>query len=277
MTFGCDKMIVSSNGHDPAKSFFASSPYRGDMGCSGLLIPRAATKEQDARYLFRLAAITIPNGCYVDLHSLAQYLSIGADIPVDPQDAFSVKQRVELQVHEPMWEFSDANVAWMLMLLEPMTSYEPLVNPDPSLDLPGAGTEFTGTDSTLLWTGSPGDYVPPAAGQPLASGAARGIGQYQMFHDLRFPWSLAQREVSLGIKVNGPGQLVFYASVRQTNPEERQASVLDINDPATLACVPREDIFVARYPLYARYYRIAGELIADIVRGDCESCSTCPA
>jgi hypothetical protein len=256
--WSCQNIVeLSSQSFDRDLLGVGSSPYLGDAGYLGIRVPQVPTIDQQHRYLFRLVAIQVANNRALIVKGLRQYLSIGAfgEAGTDCVPVLS-----ELEVTSPAWHFADGNVSWHLRYENDTQSRLHVIDP---AQQPGTSPSLEGTDPVLLYTptsppfpASP--YVPPGAGIPPPF-AVDALGTW---HDLRFPWDETHWEMSIPLR--GPGTLVFYASVHQTDPEERcpifvPTAGIDVLSP--------EDQFVAAFEadeIDVMYQRVAGALTVEL-------------
>lgn len=230
-----------------------SSPYLGDAGYLGIRVPDPPTVDQSHRYLFRLLAISVANNRALSVKGLRQLVTIGA-VPSQRQPGCPGVP-VELAVTSPFWHFVDGNVSWHLRWENEIQARLHAIDP---AQQPGTSPSLEGTDSVLLYAPPFPPYTPPGAGIPPGF-AVDALGTW---HDLRFPWD--ETHWGLDIPLRGPGTLVFYASVHQTNPETR----CPINPPSSgLDVLSPEDQFVAAFEaddVDVTYFRVAGALTVEI-------------
>lgn len=231
--------LVSAS-FDPDKAGVGSSPYVGEMSSTGVVVPEAPTTSQSNRYLIRLCGVQIPAGRAIILHGLRQAATLRCTREVSGCPVLAN----ELEITSPFWSFSDGNISWHLRLvpnvLAPATA-------DPAQQ-PGTDPNLNRLDSALLYVPPLTPYVAPNAGIPPGA-AADLLG---IWRDMRFPWN--NTEWDLHALIPGPHNLVFYASVHQTNPDGRPLMV--VADPGALR---PEDRFLATFQA-AIYGRVAGAM-----------------
>jgi len=255
-----DQGIIASAQFDPSKLGVGTSPFVGDLGSTGIRVPAFATTQQNRRYLFRLASVKVPAGTICLIRSLHQLLYIGAEVAAEA-GAEDEKWRFEVPVTDPTWCFPDGNVSWHLRSSSFGT---PLAQIFPDLLFP-PDTSARGdtTDSALLATAPatfPGNYRPLNGGLPHGITACPGLDTWR---DMRYPWR-QDCASNLNIEVRGPTHLAMYASVYQTDPDNRP------NKPVLIetAGLVQEDLFMLNFPT-ARYTRIGGRIMFDLIE-DCE-------
>jgi hypothetical protein len=241
---------LSATGFSADLVGIGSSPFQGDAGTTGLIVPEAPTPDQTHRYLFRLAAIEVPPGAALWMRGLRLAVTIGADVPVPNQNCL---YGLELDVTSSFWAFQDGNVSFHFRT-QPLRA-SGLLTPTSLLPATDVGFENS-LDSALLYL--PGNlvpYVPPGAGQP----PGYGIGSLGTIRDPnRFPWQNEQGH-TVDIHISGPRTIALYASVHQTDPATRCV----LPTVADTSALSPEDRFVLQYP-QARYKRVAGAIIGEL-------------
>ncbi len=247
---------VASAGYNQNLVMVGSSPFGTPMDSfdTFLAVPTRPTVPNLAaassnRYLFRLCGWTIPEGHSARLIGIGEYTEIGLTQLQEDGAQFELRRPVET----PGWAFQDGNVSRGITLVRPP--------PSTSLfSLQGAPLSTSrnvyGVTPGLIFQGaSPVPYTPPDAGR-FPGSPVPGLG---LWKDLRFRWSFAS--APLNYAVEGPGDLVYWASVRQTDPETR--TTLQLDDPSQLDAVTPEDRFVYRFP-DAIYTRLGGFLVMEV-------------
>jgi hypothetical protein len=102
-------------------------------------------------------------------------------------------------------------------------------------------------------------YKPPNSGHPIGA----GVGQLGQWSDLRYPWrSASPNYPGLDATVDGPGSLMLWASVYQTNTRSRPLPVFG-EGPALFPWSILQAFFAK-----ARFVRVAGELSVDLEKMD---------
>lgn len=296
---GCDPswhrtrlVEVSSAQFDPDREGVGSSASRGDNSNVGIKIPIGATTGQGNRYLFRLCGVVVPSRHVIRLRGIRQLLTIGTSLDVETLDPMScLHYPIEKQVVSPWWAFADGNVSWHLRMRKGAVGPPDADSPFGSTGgttgtlLPGGSPGIEGTGPALLYTAPafvgivPTPYLPPGRGDPPGDPVVGSLAQW--YDANRFPWSSQAAADDLDVSLEGPGELDFFASVRQTNPLTRPQmpelfttgsplptplttvaapSPLSVFDPAPF--LPPEEVFLRMFP-DARYTRIAGAMIVE--------------
>lgn len=235
------------------------SPFVGDIGAPGIRVPEAATasletgpQPQSLRYLFRLCGVEIPSGYGVVLRGIRQAITLrSCAVVADGDEEFANTIRVfEFEQKSPFWSFPDGNVSWHVRWVRGLNSpraFDPAQRPGTSPSLQGQGM-----DSVLLYNQSvAAGYIPPGGGIPPGNSVAH-LGTLR---DLRYPWE--NTDWTLSVPVMGPGQLMFFASVLQTDPTTRGAT------PFVSDSIRPEDQFVRDFP-NAIYGRVSGALAIEM-------------
>jgi hypothetical protein len=244
------RVIVSGTSqYDPAKALVGSSPFTGDMTSTGIVLPAAPTLSQARRYLARLFALEVAQDEFIIIEALHQLLTIG--VLLDVGDELDPTQYpLELPVTDPTWNFIDGNVSWHLRRIEPQqyvsTTYYDVPFPAPF------ASDRTGMTSAIL-ARIPAPYLPLNSGSPYG----KPIGSLGTFRDIRYPWT--QVTANLKQRVDGPCQVVLYASIWQTNPDTRVQPPVEADG----TYLRPEDRFVINHP-QSRYWRIAGRMEVDV-------------
>lgn len=247
------RIIISSLGADPSYSFVGSSPFPGDTGGLGLILPPDPTAEPRFRYLCRLASLEVNPKTTCIIRHIREYLTIGQVVTSQGNPDYIV----ERQVVTPHWHFNDGNVSWHLTTdalksgsVQPRTVRASNYSPD------DRGLHAAILYRTLPTSVDPGSdtYRPLYGGLPPGD----GVGGMGMMHDLRFPWR-ATRSENCGLPIiAGPCRVTLWASVRQTDVEQRFVPELANTDG-----LEPEEVFLQNYRS-ARYWRVAGELVLDL-------------
>jgi hypothetical protein len=170
-------------------------------------------------------------------------------LPVVDSTAFPF----EFEVTSPFWRFTDGNVSWHI------TRY-PQTDPPPStLNKDGVQFEYSLAPARLIQLAD--GITPPNGGRPYGMSLTGDLG---CIHDIRHPWRSGHAWDSLRVEICGPCDIVFYASVLQTNPATRR--VMPNITGANSSTFTPEDFFVSEFDNTdgagrAVYHRIAGSLI----------------
>jgi len=254
--------LVSSAG-DPDLQGIGSSPYIGDVGYTGIRVPSTPTN-QAGRYFFRLCGIEIPSGASIIVRGLRQYLEIGAywSGPGNPLGSvpslLPPNYPLMLEVVSPFWHFSDGNVSWHL---RHHSNIFPMISD--AGQQPNTSPTLRGLDTALLYNRLI-PYAPAAGGVP----PPKDVDHLGTLHEIRYPWD--NTDWDLAAAVSGPGLVVFYGSVRQTDPLTRPQVPL-ITDTGALR--PEDRFLIAtRDPRIADteaaetaiYQRIAGAMTVEL-------------
>ncbi len=269
------RLEVASFGFDPVLCGLGSDPY-GSLAGPRLRVPTLPTSAQGTRYLFQLCTMPLPRWP-VRLVGVRQWLELGLNTTVGGGLPYILTKLVgRAGAGNPFWRFSDANVSWHVRLVRQIPQ------------IPYAGQNVLTCDSFVWrWSGTPAlvfesatfaaanlngrghpdnyvaltGYVPPYGGAPLGE----PVSNLGNFSDVRFPGDDPTRCAIDPIELEGPGYLVFYASLWQTNPgggEIAGRPVLTV--PGSFPVDPElpEDGFVADWPK-AVYWGIGGALVVE--------------
>jgi hypothetical protein len=206
---------IASTGIDEALQGVGSDP-RGGLSRIGLRVPFLATPDKDSRYLFMLASFTIAEGARVRIRGYRLGWTIGAKFTTT---ATGVSRVVEQEVTSQFWQPPNANVSWHLQHIDDGEMPKPRGVGAPINKRVRGIAYRDSTASTLLYesmtTASPwyvnaSTYVPPGKGRP--PGVPLDVNQ-GTFYDLRVPWQT--HGGWLDTRVDGPGKIALYASVKQ--------------------------------------------------------------
>jgi hypothetical protein len=226
---GRSRITVASYGFDPSLCGIGAG-VSGALFNAGLRVPTLATDVTADRYLFQLATVPVAYKQKVWVVGLGQGLELGFDSNAQVAPVYPVTKQVGRASGDPFWSFPDGNVSWGLRFVR-----------DPPL-IPWANQNVLSTDSfSWRWCPSPALVFETATFNPanldanghpdnyttLTSYTAPAIsseplgGGLGYFTELRFPIDDPSKEAIEPIEVEGPGAIVFYASLWQTNPETR--------------------------------------------------------
>lgn len=239
---------VSTKGFDENLQLIGSdslsSPY-----WVGLRVPANATTDPKERYTALLAFARFGAGSRARLVGIRQLLTIGCFVPNDNQDA-PASFPLERPVETPFWKFVDGNVLWALRIIPP------ILQPTASTQNK-EGRQFRyGTTPAFLFETTVGDSpIPPYAGG-LPGNAL--VPDLYNFYDIRFPWVSDKAWDALDVSIQGPCDVVLFASIRQT-------SLFRLALPGTppfltTTGITPEDAFVGNNDT-AQYWRVAGSLM----------------
>lgn len=238
---GCEKITeITSESFDLDFVGVGSSPHLGDVGRTGRSVPAGPTLSQDRRYLIRLCGVEIASGYAIIIRGLRQLATIRGVIA-------ATGQVFETEIESPLWTFPDGNISWHLRWQTNRFSRRASV----VAQLAATSVEMVGLDTSLL-------FRPPLIEPyfPLGGGIppGRAIGALGTFRDMRYPWTCtAGQEFTFSEYIRGPGAVVFYVSVHQTDAKDRVAY-------PSLPGMRPEDLFVASFP-NARYGRVGGAIV----------------
>lgn len=242
---------------DPALMGVGFGPAIGDRTYTGIVLSSAPTVDQSHRYLCRLCGVSIPAGVRGTVVSIKQLLTIGVAAKVEQDEAPS--WIFELPVTDPTWHFADGNVSWHLMRIKPGSTGRKRFM-DTNYYAPYTHSR-DGVDSAILARATPALAAPFAGYVPLNGGLPYGdpVAGFGSFADMRWAWSAQDPNEALGIEVEGPCNLVLFASVHQTDPARRTNKPVLVED----SWLRPEDRFVLQNP-DARYWRVGGRLVVDL-------------
>lgn len=224
-----------------------SSPYPGDIGATGVTVP-AAPSAPGERYLIRLCGFEIPGGYRARILGIRQLVLLRAEVVIEnespPSEEFQLP--IEIEQESPLWAFPDGNVSWHLVQV-PDDAFG--LGYDPAGQANGRSPSMNSLSSAEVYiVGGTGKSIIPL-GTPVANLAT--------WRDIRYPWG--NTTWNQDTRVVGPGKVILYASVKQTDPATRPIR----RSPLDLGAIRKEDRFLLEYPDSARYGRIAGALMVE--------------
>lgn len=237
-----------------------STPYLGDVAYTGIRVPTTPTADQSHRYLFRLCGVQIPGGKSIVVRGLRQLITLRAATE-SPADS-GLFYPLEIEQVSPFWHFVDGDVSWHVKHHTNIFGQQQ----SDALQLPGTSPGLRGLDTSLLYTPPIIPYVPPSAGIPPGSDVDGSLGTIR---EIRFEWD--ETDWTLSTTVSGPGLVVFYASVHQTNPATRTQVPNTVTDVGALR--PEDRFLLAtrdpRVPVdqpgeIAIYGRVAGAMTVEL-------------
>jgi len=244
------RVVKSTVQYDPTLQFVGGSPWPGDLSASGLVLPVAPTTSSELRYLVRLCGLRL--GPYVRcvVRWVRQLLTIGTELPTEQGGAVIP---VEQEVISPTWRFIDGNVSWHLRKLAVKRGTY-IRQPSDVVAFPPYTALQEGQLSGIL-TRQVTPYIPLNGGIP----PGEDIGGLGNMRDMRYPYANGVLPNDLNLEVVGPADVIFFASVWQTDPETRP----NPPDPGNTSALRPEDRFVLQYP-ESRYWRIGAEMLLDV-------------
>jgi hypothetical protein len=266
------RVEARSWGFDPALCGIGATPS-GEPNAAGLRVPTLATTSHLTRYLFQLCTLKLPPGQVVNLVGLSQTLQLGTDTNDGTPPVYPVTKLVgRAGAGNPNWSFPDGNVSWHVRLIR----QPPLISPAQMNVLSCDSFAWTWSDTPALvfdtatfnaqnldGNGRPDNYVdltgytPPYGGKIPGEPVAETLGT---FTDLRFPPDDPSKQSIEPVVVEGPGALVFLASVWQTNPDTR--AVLTVPQMFPIDPEMPEEGFIAAWPASV-YWRIGGGMVIE--------------
>jgi hypothetical protein len=257
----CDGVtwLQSGASFDADLTGIGTSPARGDMGQTGVVIPPEATSGQDNRYLARLAVVTIPSGSAIVVRGLMQAATIralfttsvvsGEETLIGPTIPF------EREIESPLYHLPFGNISWHLRWKQTKAAADFF---DPN-QVAGTSPKIDGMDASLLYS----QLVPYIT---LRGGIPPGVavGDLGTFRDIRFPWGLM--DSNLSHLIMGPGQVALYASVFQPDRsvwtvENSDGDDVAITIPSNDGMRPEDQFFSSFGPSNVVYGRVAGAII----------------
>lgn len=248
------RLAIGGSSDDPSMALVGASPYIGDMSQHGLVLPAFPSKP-DNRYLCVLCGLRLGYGVKGIIRHIRQLLTLGCELPM----AGGAVLPVEVPVMAPTWHFVDGSVSWHIRRLDP-TNDASFVHYNDVLPFAAPFTAQWDAQLPCILTRQMPDgineYIPQFGGVP----PGLDIANLATFRDMRYPYTQGNGQGDLGFEVTGPCILVFYASVKQTNPETRPKPTDPLPSLEGLVC---EDRFILTHP-NARYWRIGGSMIIDI-------------
>jgi hypothetical protein len=237
---------------DPELFGIGGSWAPGDTYGTRVSVPRAPTTAPELRYMLRVCALPVGSGEELVLKGIRTGIVIGTLV----SDGAGGFYPLDLLVSSPYWSFTDGNVTfaqrWVpgaVNQLDPLPGGAPPMPESSSIDLYG---EASGLVCNLRADGVPEDgihapYRPPAGGEPPGV-MLPGMADVR---DGRFIFPSHGVEEDLDIHLVGPGMLVLWASVYQT-------------DPATRVILPAPFVAIAPNP-EDRFVGQAAILGADVI------------
>jgi hypothetical protein len=255
---------IVTNGPNAELGFVGSDPYNTNA-YTGLVVPATPSSAiDDARYLFLLCRASFRSGeqnpehTGVRLVGIRQYAELVARIParttpLDPDVGPPVGATVTFrkEIKEPLWHPPDGNISWHVMIVNTVTR-------DTRNPANADGIMYQDARSPALLYQTTGPYSPPNGGRPWGMPLA-SLGN---IHELRYPWRTEQSEYSLDIPIPTPCDVLFFASVRQNDPDLNPTITTDAGC-AVFSALSEEDRFLVAFNNFVQYGSIAGSLVFD--------------
>jgi hypothetical protein len=274
----CDQLRtrqrVSSYGFDPILCGIAGPAYPvASLIQAGLRVPPMPTgiaNDEEGnlvqQYWFQAATLKLSPGRCVRITRIGQLVVLGNIQGSGDENVFPPFYANVLNQVTPTWKFPDVlPIQWGLRFVrQPPTIPLALQNPLSTdsfcyqwSDGPACifnDAVFLNTD--LNWNGTPSNYLSLIGYTAPFQGGFPGepIGEFGHFQSLDFPWNDPSKQSIDPITVSGPGAIVAYIIVTQTNPSTRQA----ITTPETVLFQPNpwpEEAWVKAFPL-SNYYSV---------------------
>jgi len=244
-------------GYDPDRLGVGSGFSPGNPVNARLFVPPNPTLQWYNRYTFILCGTSVPRGATYHLRGFSQKLEIGASVTVNQDGTQKVFER---QVVSPDWAFADGNVSWSIRYV-PGYRKNPILKPpllaNPANRGPSKSTDPYVVASTLLFQDSVfARYEAPMS----ANFPGDALMDPGTIYDLRNPYQ-GLWQYLIDIPVTGPGDLIFCASVWQTDKVNRPVFTPPPGfNPNALAV---EDQFLLDFP-DAVYRHIGGRMLVEI-------------
>lgn len=266
---------VASYGFDPDLCCLGSDAD-GSLNAAGLRVPLLATSSRATRYLFQCCTVRLTNEP-IWLVGMAEMLTIYEDTaagtpPIAPVEKFIGRGGAG----DPRWHFTDATVSFHLRHVRSVPRFPPSASS--ALASESFAWRWSGSAPALVFetatfaaanldaNGHPDNYTALTGYTPPWGGSPPGVdvGGFGTFNSIEHPWDDPSAQEIEPIEVRGPGALVLYASVWQTNPSTRAAIVV----PAGFPIDPElpEVGFVADFAS-AIYGRVGGKLVMERRQG----------
>lgn len=238
---------VGAVGRDPYLQLVGADPFGTPLSpyTTGIQIPTATAAP--GRYLFALCGRTFQQGQRARLVGIRQGIELLGTVAVEGGILFPYT----LEQVSPWWRFLDGNISWHITRIGYPNRYKPLNGP---ADSDGFIFRYSLAPALLYETPVLGaGYVPPNGGRPVGDPLRGDLG---CIHDLRWNWRDDHAWSSLDVEFEGPCDVIFWASVLQTDPATRptQPTFTDVEG------LGPEDKFLQRVP-NAIYNRVYGNMI----------------
>lgn len=259
---------VASYGFDPDLCCLGSDAD-GSLNAVGLRVPLLATTTRNTRYLFQLATVRL-TGHPVWLVGMAEMLTLYEDTAAGTPPVAPVEKWVGRGgAGNPAYRFTDSSVSFHLRFVRRTPRVQQNVLNTESFTWRWSGSApalvyetATFAAANLDANGHPDNYTALTGYTPPWGGTPPGVdvGGFGTFNSIEHPWDNPALQAIEPIEVCGPGALILYASVWQTNPSSRAAVTI----PAGFPVDPElpEVGFVADFTS-AIYGRVGGKLIME--------------
>jgi len=250
------RIEIVTIGLNPNRQLVGSDPAGGPYDLGLWIGTNGGPQIPTQRQQFVLCAKYFNAGQRGRLVGFRQYLTIIDNIVLGAGST-AYTYPLERPVETPTWSYTDGNVLWGIRQLPPGATM--LAN---AQNADGLAFEVSQTPAQLFQTIVGNIVTPPNGGSFPGNVLTPELGR---FFDLRCRrWSKPSR---CDIPFEGPCNIVFMASVQQTNPGTRAAPPPTTGGGAlpfltTQGATP-EDAFVQWYP-GSIYGRIAGSLIFEM-------------
>ncbi|MHB8563332.1 MAG: hypothetical protein ACYDDA_05170 [Acidiferrobacteraceae bacterium] len=269
---------VATYGFDPDLCGIGSDP-NGSLTQAGLRVPKAPSGPAGggagvigARYLFQCCTVRLPPNRPLWLVGMAELLTMYEDTadgtpPIQPVEKLIGRSGSG----DPRYHFVDATVSFHLRHVRsvpyPLWANQNVLTSQSFVwrwsDSPALVFETaTFAAGDLNYNGTPDNYLtltgytPPWNGQPPGV----DVGGFGTFNSIEHPWDNPAAQAIEPIEMSGPGALVLYASVWQTNPGARGA----VTWPAMMPADPQlPEVAFASAFTSAIYGRVGGKLILE--------------
>ena len=276
---GLTRRVIESYGFDPTLCGMGGDAS-GSLLRAGLRVPPLPTTARGLRYYFRLASMQVGYGQRAWIVGLGQSVQIGIDTNAGAPPVFPMVKPVgRLGAGNKDWSFSDGNIVFGLRFIRE----KPLIPWGVQNILSCDSFSWRWSDGPALlfetatfgagnldFFGHPDNYLSLTGYSPPNGGAFQGepLGGYLgKFTGIDFPMDVPSKQAIEPIEVEGPGVIVFDASVWQTNPATRATLTVPTSWPIDPE-IP-EDGFVVDFsttgdtPTGPNYWSIAGKLVVE--------------
>jgi hypothetical protein len=250
------RLEIVTVGLNPNRQLVGSDPLGGPYDLGLFIGTNGGPQVPTQRQLFVLCAKYFNAGQRGRVVGFRQYLTLLDQIPLGTGGG-AYTYPLERPVVTPTWSYVDGNVLWGIRKLPPGAKI--LAN---AQNAEGMAFEVSQTPAQIFETIVGNVVTPPYGGSFPGNVLTPELGR---FFDLRCDrWS----EPSVcDVAFEGPCNIVFMASVQQTDPSTRSAPPPTTGGGAlqflTTQGTTPEDAFVQNYPL-SIYGRIAGSLIFEM-------------